>query len=350
MNPVSARLLNQQLVCPQFRNPADVVSWFGAIQAQDIRSMQWAVTMRTPKPSYAAFRSAFDSGAIIRAHLLRCTWQLVSGEDYHWIRTLCRDKGLAAMNGWTKSMGFTIEGGEKEKSLAIIEGTLRQSGQATEDTLVAALRAGGIPEEHLQYGHPIRMAELEGLICSGTLGERSTYVLVRDRLPAPSGFNREEALGMLARKYFRSHAPATFEDFLWWSGLNAGDCRTGMEIMGNGLFMERWKGREFYMHKECRSRGFRSGSLQFLPAYDEYLIGYKSRDISLHPAYSHHAHNHYGIFKHVVALDGEIVGNWTPSAKDGRITVFKADTAIPPELADRQLEVFHKAREARANL
>ena len=47
MNPVAVRLLNQQLVAPQFSDPAEVVSYMGAIQAQEYRMMRWAVAMRT---------------------------------------------------------------------------------------------------------------------------------------------------------------------------------------------------------------------------------------------------------------------------------------------------------------
>ena len=54
MNPVSARLLSQQLICPQFTAPHDVVAWMGAMQAQDYRMMRWAVGMRTRKPSARA--------------------------------------------------------------------------------------------------------------------------------------------------------------------------------------------------------------------------------------------------------------------------------------------------------
>ena len=36
MNPIALRLLNQQLVAPQFSDPAEVVSYMGAIQAQDL--------------------------------------------------------------------------------------------------------------------------------------------------------------------------------------------------------------------------------------------------------------------------------------------------------------------------
>ena len=47
MNPVAIRLLNQQLIVPQFKTPSEVVSHMGAMQAQEYRMMRWAVEMRT---------------------------------------------------------------------------------------------------------------------------------------------------------------------------------------------------------------------------------------------------------------------------------------------------------------
>ena len=42
MNPIAIRLLNQQLVAPQFKTPEEVVSYMGAMQAQEYRMMRWA--------------------------------------------------------------------------------------------------------------------------------------------------------------------------------------------------------------------------------------------------------------------------------------------------------------------
>ena len=81
MNPVVIRLLNQQLVAPQFHDPAEVVSHLGAMQAQEYRLMRWAVAMRTKKPSAKAFKEAFDTGRILRLHLMRGTWQLVTARQ-----------------------------------------------------------------------------------------------------------------------------------------------------------------------------------------------------------------------------------------------------------------------------
>ena len=70
MNPISLRLLNRQLIAPQFYNPAELVSHMGNMQAQKYRLMRWTVEMRTKKPSHKAFKEAFDSGRIIRLHLM----------------------------------------------------------------------------------------------------------------------------------------------------------------------------------------------------------------------------------------------------------------------------------------
>ena len=99
MNPIAIRLLNQQLVAPQFGDPVKVVSYMGAMQAQEYRMMRWAVEMRTRKPSAKAFKKAFDGGQIIRLHLMRGTWQLVSAEDYWPFITLCGPKAIAVTKG-----------------------------------------------------------------------------------------------------------------------------------------------------------------------------------------------------------------------------------------------------------
>ena len=41
-NSVAIRLLNQQLIVPQFKTPTEVVSHMGAMQAQEYRMMRWA--------------------------------------------------------------------------------------------------------------------------------------------------------------------------------------------------------------------------------------------------------------------------------------------------------------------
>jgi hypothetical protein len=72
-------------------------------------------------------------------------------------------------------------------------------------------------------------------------------------------------LARLASRYFRSHGPATSEDFAWWSGLSQREARTAMELAGEPAAAV----------NPDRRRPKRSAWL--LPYFDEYLVAYKNR-------------------------------------------------------------------------
>lgn len=315
MNPIAIRLLSQQLAAPLFVHPAEVVSHMGAMQAQEYRLMRWAVAMRTKRPSIEAFRQAFDDGHIVRLHLLRGTWQLVAAEDYAWMLSLCAPKAIAVINGWMVSNGISIPDSEYAAIRKILEQTAADGESVTKEDFTQALAGRNIRMDDHRLSYHIRMAELSGLLCNGRLQPmKATYSLAAQKVKGVSDIGREEALALLARKYFQSHSPATLEDFVWWSGLNSGDCRKGMNAIAAELYREMWQGREFYIHKSCRTRGLRQGHTLLLPSYDEYLIGYKSRDIALPTEHKHKAHSHNGIFYPVVVCDGVVCGNWKPFA------------------------------------
>ena len=62
-------------------------------------------------------------------------------------------------------------------------------------------------------------AEQVGIVCSGEdKGSKCTYVLLEERAQLVLELTKDESLARLARSYFRSHAPAVLQDFVWWSG------------------------------------------------------------------------------------------------------------------------------------
>ena len=326
MNPIAIRLLNQQLVAPQFNNPTEVVHYMGAMQAQEYRMMRWAVEMRTRKPSARAFKRAFDEGGIIRLHLMRGTWQLVAAEDYWMMIDLCAPKAIAVTKGWMSSNKISIPDEELLYVRDILALTAADLGSATKDDFVRALAEKDIRMDGHRLSYHIRMAEMSGTLCSGELlPMKATYALTANKVKPKTQMNKDEALAYFTRKYFQSRQPATLEDFVWWSGLNIGDCRRGIELLGNTIHVECLKGREFYLTADCRKRGFRKGKFLLIPPYDEYLISYKSRDIVLPPEHRHHAHNNSGIFQPIIAYDGIICGNWSPFRDDCQATFFEDD-------------------------
>jgi len=337
MNPVSARLLNQQLIAPQFSSPHDVVEWLGAVQAQDYKMMRWAVEMRCKRPSLKAFTKDFNAGRIIRTHLFRTTWQLVAGEDLRWMLDLCREPALRGLVGWMKTNGVFIPEAEQATVQQVFADVLSRKKSVLKEEFAYALEDRGMQMTDQRLSYHIRLAEYSGLLCSGDLTPlRRTCALVADKLPSAPAFSREESLAMLARKYFRSHGPATVEDFSWWSGLGLIECRKAMASLGSELVQERSRKLDLFLHQDSRTRGFRSGCVHLLPPYDEYLIGYKSRHISLHPDHSHRAHNNSGIFWPVLLQDGEVIGNWICT---GPVTVdvFNNKASLDEEALQKEI-------------
>ncbi|MBQ6311131.1 MAG: AlkZ family DNA glycosylase [Bacteroidales bacterium] len=327
MNPVAIRLLNQQLASPQFTDPAEVVSHMCAIQAQEYRMMRWAVAMRTKKPSSKAFKQAFDSGKIIRLHLMRGTWQLVSAEDYWWMLDLCAPKSIAVTKGWMSSNKISIPDKELVKIRDILTRYASDKGSATKEDFKQALKEKDIAIDEHRLSYHIRMAEFCGVLCSGDLlPMKATYALSEEKIKSKSSrTDRDESLKLFTRKYFQSRQPATLEDFVWWSGLNVSDCRRGIELLKDFIYKEHWNGRDFFLTDDCRTKGFRKGKYLLIPPYDEYLIGYKSRDIVLPQEYRHKAHNNSGIFQPIIAHNGIICGNWQPFKPGNQAEFFLSD-------------------------
>ena len=318
MNPITLRLLNQQLIVPQFREPEEVVRYMGAMQAQEYRMMRWAVAMRTSRPSAKRFKEAYDSGRIIRMHLMRGTWQLVAAEDYWAWLMLCAPKAIAVTKGWMSSNKMTITDEELMRVREILVRTATDKRSVTKQDFVEALTEKGITLDDHRLSYHIRMAEMSGTICSGDLHPaKATYSLTADKIGTPhETIDRDEALMRFTHTYFQSRQPATLEDFVWWSGLSISDCKRGIMLLGDSIHTEKWQGREFYLTDNCRTRGFRRGKYLLIPPYDEYLISYKSRDIVLSPEHRHRAHNNSGIFQPIIAKDGIICGNWAPFKDD----------------------------------
>jgi hypothetical protein len=329
MNPIAIRLLNQQLVAPEFDDPVEVVGHLGAVQAQEYRMMRWAVSMRIKKPSAKAFKDAFDNGNIIRLHLMRGTWQLVTAEDYWMMIDLCAAKAIAVTKGWMSSNNISISDEELIRIREILVRTAGDQGSVTKEDFVRSLSDKGLSMDEHRLSYHIRLAELSGVLCSGDLlPMKASYALTLDKVGSRVKVDRDEALMRLTRKYFQSRQPATLEDFVWWSGLNISDCRRGMALLGDTLHVVRWKGRAFYLTDDCRTRGFRKGKFLLIPPYDEYLIGYKSRDIVLSLEHRHHAHSNNGIFRPIVVRDGIVCGNWFPFNENCQVTFFNGEYRV----------------------
>ena len=77
----------QRLSAPMSADPAAVVGWFGAVQAQEYGPAKWGLAQRAPGLTDAQIDRALADGTIIRTHGPRPTWHFIAPADIRWVLT-----------------------------------------------------------------------------------------------------------------------------------------------------------------------------------------------------------------------------------------------------------------------
>ena len=318
------RLQNQQLLNPLFCQPKELVSWLGAMQAQNYSMVKWAVGMRLKSATIQTVEEALRKGEILRTHVMRPTWHLVAAEDIRWMLKLSARRIKSANDSFAKGYNLEITDELYAKSYNLLEKILCGNKSLTKQEIAEHFCCSGIlveADNHRMTRFMVR-AEQEGIVCSGEdKGGKYTYALLEERVPPVPEITKDEALARLARSYFRSHAPAVLQDFIWWSGLPVSEAKQAIYLIESELTAEQWNGQTWYVHEACRTRGKVSGRLHLLPSYDEYLLGYKDRTDVLPKEHYPKAFTNNGLFYPVILHEGQVIGNWSKSAKKGSASI-----------------------------
>jgi hypothetical protein len=271
-----ARFYHQHISGNRLTKAQELVAWMGAMQAQDYSMAKWALGLRLPGITGDEVEKEINSGKILRTHLLRPTWHFVSSDDIHWMLELTASHVKRILNARLKNL--ELSPALLKKSTTIIEKILAGGTHLTRNDIMTILAKSKIRGGDLRRAHIMMHAELDGLVCSGkSSGKEKTYALISERAPKKKNIHRDEALAMLAQRFFKSHGPATVQDFSWWSGLGITDARKGIDFVKSSFENETQDGFTYYF-LSFPAKNDAASQAYLLPAYDELLIGYKNRE------------------------------------------------------------------------
>jgi hypothetical protein len=216
------------------------------------------------------------------------------------------------MSTYNRQLG--LDAAALTRATGIIERALGEERYLTRLELGAHVERAKLPAKSIHLAHIVMYAELEGVICSGPRrGKQFTYALLADRAPGARRLSREEALAELARRYFRSHGPATVRDFAWWSGLKTADAKRGLE-MNRAKSQEVDGIRYWTIGRQPARQSRRKAAIHLLPIYDEYLVAYRDRHVVPHSIYSAWTSS----IRHALVIGGQVAGTWrTASGANG---------------------------------
>jgi hypothetical protein len=282
------------------------VAYFGAMQAQDYPGMLWAIGMRTRAPDEAAVERAIADGRLVRIHLFRCTWQCIARDDVRWMVALAG--AMVRRKIATRLASLELDERTIGKAGDVVARALEGGQQRTREELGQALGRARIDVTRQRLPHLLACAELAGIVGSGgRRGKQQTYALLDERVPAQRPRTREEMLAELARRFFHSRGPATADDLVWWSGLPVRDVREAMALAGIAT-VER--GGRTYGGPDAAPARPRTAGTHLLPAFDEYLIGYRVRDAQLNRDHIDQVNAGGGMFHPTFTVGGALLGTW----------------------------------------
>jgi hypothetical protein len=313
------RLANHRLVGTQLQTPEAVVAWMGAMQAQDFNMAKRAVGIRLANAANATdtmVEDAFNQGRFLRTHVLRPTWHFVAPENIRWMLDLSAVRIKSAAKARDRDLEITET--LYTKTNRIIATALEGRKHLTREDLAKDLEKANINADTPRMYHFLMRAEVEGLICSGAMqGKKQTYALLSERAPDARPLPREESLARLADIYFKSHGPAALRDFAWWSGLSLTEARNAHAAVKANFVAETIEGKMYWVDPACRnvlSAPSAELSILFLPAFDEYIIGYSDRSAVIPADYNSKAVSSNGVFRPTIVVNGQVVGIWKKTA------------------------------------
>lgn len=330
------RLQHQQIINPVFKEPQALVTWMGAIQAQDYAMCQWALGLRLPGTTENSIEEAFAQGKLLRTHVLRPTWHLVAPADIRWMLQLTAPR-IHAYSG-TYYRQSELDDAQFRKSNKVLEKALRDHNHLTRTELAEALNKAKISTEGLRLTHLLFYAELEGLICSGAKqGKQATYALLEERVPPAPKLSKEESLAELALRYFQSHGPATLNDFAWWSGLSKGEAKQAQQLITDKLVFIT-QGKEQLAFVDNGTAPLKNNDLFLLPNYDEYTVAYSDREALMGKGGDTLGRNGNPLFSNVLLLNGKVEGTWKRTIKPQSVTVTAEPFTTLPATKQKQLQ------------
>ena len=330
LNDISnIRLISQKIALPEFKTAKEIVSWMGAMQAQDYSMAKWAIGVRLSDSNDAKVESAINKGEILRTHVLRPTWHFISADDIYWMLDLSGIKIKSSFKTRDKELELTES--VISKSQSIIEKLLSNVSGLTREEISEELTRAKIRTDANRLSHILVHAELVGLVCSGPLKEKKlTYSLLRNRVPVKKDISKDEALARLAAKYFRSRCPATLEDFIWWSNLSVTDARKAVESIKTNFFPETIGSSKYWLPDTISDKVIKKTTVYLLPAYDEFLIAYRDRSSSLSPINNKRTVSSNGIFYPLIVVNGKVAGLWKRITQKNKVIV-STDFFQPPD-------------------
>jgi hypothetical protein len=316
--------------------PHDVVSQLLAMQAQDYGGAVWALGLRLPGSTLADIEKAIADGSVVRSWPMRGTLHFLAAEDLGWLLPLLTPRVLARAP--RREAQLELDAATFERARELFSAALEGGRALTRPDATAMLESAGISTAGQRGYHILWRLAQEGLLVVGPMqGKQQTFRLLAEWVPAektalPPDTPREEAIAVLAARYFAGHGPATVDDLARWADIPKRDAGNALAAVAEQLESAECEGARYWFAPGLadaarkRAAGARSHAagpkVHLLPSFDEYMLGYTGRSHQLgeHLATYGSKVAANGMLAATVVIDGQAVGIWKRTLKASTVS------------------------------
>ena len=332
------RLACQGIAAPLADDPAAAVRHMAPMQAQGYHAALWALGPRSDGATLATVEDAIARGEIVRTWPMRGTLHLLARDDVRWMTALLAPRVQAA-NAARLARDLDLRAATLARGQRVIEQALGVGVPVTRSELYLRMEAAGIASANQRGLHLLNWLAHESVICQGPRqGKQPTFVLMDAWVPASAALARDEALHRLALRYLQGHGPATAADLAWWSGLTQKDAQRALASASSMLEQETHDGTTWWWRADAPAPT-RSRAMHLLPAFDEYVIGYRDRAPVLDPAQTRRVIGANGLVAATAVIGGRVAATWKRDAASGSGIVL---SPLRP-LGDAEHASLHRA-------
>jgi len=343
---LTARLAAHGFEPARFTTPLEVVTAFGAMQAQDYGQALWAIGSRIPGSTRQDIEAAINRFEIIRTWSMRGTIHFVPAVDAKWMVGLLTPRITAKLKSRRTELGVTQD--NLDRCAVILRKELHGKRLLSRPRIFEIFEEAGEPTKNQRGYHILLELAQHGLVFIGPNdGKQPTFGLL-DEFVTSRALSHDESLQTIALRFFASHAPATLEDFAYWSGLTLLDARKAVELSDGKLTRIEVAGVQYFVDASFQApESPIKNSVHLMAGFDEYFLPYRNRHTTIIDTH-HAAHvvpGGNGVFKPTLVIDGVVSGVWAREvkSKSANITVrtFPDVNVSPDELSHATAAYAH---------
>lgn len=328
-------LHNQNLIEP-LENELEVIKKFIGIQAQINNNAMYAIAIRNKKK-----QTKITNEQVYKVWSIRGTVHDHLSSETDLITQLFKEENCIK---WDKYMYRFLDARSRKQMEDITLEIIKKGISNRQDITQESIKMG-VSKDRAEFAYNSYGGTLKDLVYNGKI--RFSSFDSGDFIENFQENYAEEKLIEFSKsmtlRYFDAYGPATFSDFLHWTGVKSAQAKIWFNQVKDQLQSFPF-GKKTYFHvKELKTNLNEMPECLFLTGFDPFMLAHKEKSMWLNDEHRPLIRT-VAFFKNIILINGHCVGTWKTSKNILEITLFTEvdsktiDTIISYSTSNKLLE------------